>query len=139
MEVRVWSLITVVLVASLLSGCMGETGDEELYTHHWFWGPSEYSFGGLPVFLADFEVPDDVEQMDVQVDWNIGSGRAAIELTPPGEEVMNVTDTETEGPDGEGSFQVTAAAGTWGFRIPTWRADDGEFPSGEVEVVVVAT
>ncbi len=128
--------LLIVLAALLLAGCTSpEDLSETVYTHQWAYGPGYAGGGALPVFEDAFTVDDEGDLM-VTTDWSIDAGRAAIELTPPGGETENLSAEATGGPRGSGEAGVAGTPGTWGFRIPTWRAEDGAFPAGFVEVQV---
>lgn len=135
-----WLSTTVLAAGILLAGCTapgdGGSAGETIYTHQWSWGPGYPGGDGLPEFEDSFDAGGS-ENLTVAIDWAIDAGRAAVVLTPPGGDAINLTDAETGGPRGDSETTVDGAAGQWDFRIPTWRDADGEFPAGFVEVRVV--
>lgn len=140
-------LVTVSLVAVLASGCTSQPSEpageevgtlETIYTHRWSYGPGYGGGTAMPVFEDTFDASNDGGELTVRIDWRIEQGEAAVELTPPSGERINWTSAETGGPQGEAERSTASEEGTWGFRIPTWRGPGGAFPSGHVEVRVLA-
>lgn len=140
-------VLGVLVLSASLAGCAdagpadeGDAGDSRdetrLYEHRWTYGPSTYGRDELPRFEDAFDVPADVSQLRVTVEWGIEEGRAAVVLEAPDDVGRNLTDRDHGGPAGSGEASLGAVEGTWGFAIPTWRAEDGRFPEGTVRVVV---
>ncbi len=136
-----WLAATLLVAGILFTGCTAPTdgadAGETIYTHQWTWGPGYGGGDALPEFEDSFAAPSS-ENVTVAIDWAIDAGRAAVVLTPPGGEAINLTDDATGGPHGDAETTVDGAAGQWEFRIPTWRGADGEFPAGFVAVRVIA-
>lgn len=136
-----WLGTTLLVTGILLAGCTapsdGGGAGETIYTHQWSWGPGYQGGDELPEFEDLFDAAES-ENLTVAIDWAIDAGRAAVVLTPPGGDAINLTDAETGGPRGDSETTVDGAAGQWEFRIPTWRDAGGEFPAGFVEVRVTA-
>lgn len=136
--------VVVAIVASLaLAGCAqpgggpddGDDGAETIYTHDWFYGPGYSPDGGYPVFEDSFAV-DEGPDLQVEVDWSIEAGLAAVNLTTPSGDQVNVTAPKA-GAQGASNTSLEAKAGMWGVEIPTWPGDGGAFPEGQVTVRVV--
>lgn len=71
------------------------------------------------------------------MDWRIAEGWAAVNLTTPSGETVNVTAPEP-GAQGPSRTDLPSETGSWRVRIPTWPAENGSFPEGRVTVQVVA-
>lgn len=137
--------VLLVLVAVALAGCAGPDGAadggpdadgaETVYSHDWFYGPGYSQGGGFPVFRDSFPVSDG-QGLEVQVDWNIEEGLAAVNLTTPSGDHVNVTAPQP-GATGNSNATLPAETGTWDVRIPTWPGPNGKFPEGRVTVQVV--
>lgn len=134
-----WPFCVAVLMAVLFAGCTSPGGSDSrdpVYTQQWAYGPGYADGDRLPVFEDSFDV-EGSHELAVVIDWNIQEGHAAVVLTPPHGEAVNLTDEETGGPRNGDERTINGTAGPWGIRISTWRDSDGEFPEGAVVVRVV--
>lgn len=141
--------VLLVLVAVALAGCAGPSGSpdsgsdggpdgqepETVYTHDWFYGPGYSQGDGYPLFEDSFSTADG-PGLQVEVDWNIEAGLAAVNLTSPSGDHVNVT-APRPGAQGTSNATLPAETGAWEVRIPTWPGPGGAFPEGQVSVRVV--
>ena len=127
--------VLVVLPLFLLAGCTSPPAEpaRTIYTHNWFYGTNNYPGDRDPVFEDRFEVRGTRGDLSVLVEWRIERGHAAVELTPPAGSPVTITPS---GQEDRSTVSVPGPEGAWAIRIPTWRAEDGAFPTGQIRVEV---
>lgn len=127
--------LLVVLPLLLLAGCTAPPAEpaQTIYAHNWFYGTANYPGDRDPVFEDTFDVGGTRGNLSVIVEWRIERGHAAVELTPPTGPPANITPSR---PDDRSVASVPGSEGAWAIRIPTWRAEDGAFPTGQIRVEV---
>jgi len=136
---RVVIRATVCIALAVLAGCTSPSTPPAtsgpLYTHEWHWGPSNYPGASDPLFHDTFPLPASARSLLANATWNVAHGSAAVILTSPDGAATNLS-APASGIGGNSMETSSSPQGTWDFRIPTWRAQDGAFPEGRVHVEV---